>query len=244
MLINVKIPIIVDIFTFIYLSCFWSGNDKGQGCEGFLLAEKWIEKVFNVQLFSDRIIFIRLIKGKEVYTFNSVEAPQSGLTEADKQSFYDMLQSVVAKIPSSEIVIPFWDWNGHVGLECNRLEDVHGGHGFGTRNVEGERMLEFALVNDLVVCFIKRKSHLVTLNSGTNRTHIDFILYQKSFRKAVKDVKVIPDEKCVQQHNLVVCDLSVLIPRPKKHKVTLVSALGNYGTKLLQMSSKVSLLRK
>ena len=48
------------------------------------------------------------------------------------------------------------------------------------------KVLEFALVNDLVVCFIKRESHLVTFNSGTNRTHIDFILYQKSFRKAVK----------------------------------------------------------
>ena len=72
MLINVKIPTIVDILTFIYLSCFWSGNDKGQGGAGFLLAEKWIEKVFNIQRFSDRIILIRLIIGKEVYTFNSV----------------------------------------------------------------------------------------------------------------------------------------------------------------------------
>ena len=142
---------------------FWSGNDKGQGGAGFLLAEKWIEKVFNVQRFSDRIILIRLIIGKGVYTFISVYAPQSGLTEADKQSFYDMLQSVVAMIPSSEIVIPLGDWNGHVGLECNGFEDVHGGHGFGTRNVEGQRVLEFALANDLVVgnaCFIKREGHL------------------------------------------------------------------------------------
>ena len=181
------------------------------------------EKVFNVQRFSDRIILIRLIIGKGVYTFISVYAPQSGLTEADKQSFYDMLQSVVAMIPSSEIVFPLGDRNGYVGLECNWFEGVHGGHGFGTRNVEGKKVLEFVLANDLVVgntCFIKRESHLVSFNSGTNRTQIDYILYRKSFRKAVKDVKVIPDEECVQQHNLVVCYFSVLIPRPKKRKFT------------------------
>ena len=42
---------------------------------------------------------------------------------------------------------------------------MHGGHGFGVRNAEGERVLEFALANDLVVGnnrFIKRESHLVT----------------------------------------------------------------------------------
>ena len=62
-----------------------------------------------------------------------------------------MLQSMAAKIPSSEIVIPLGDRNGHVGLEYNGFEDVHGGHGFSTHNVEGERVLEFALANDLVV---------------------------------------------------------------------------------------------
>ena len=51
-------------------------------------------------------------------------SPQFGLTEADKRSFNDMHQSVVAKIPSSEIVIPLGDWNGYVGLECNGFEDA------------------------------------------------------------------------------------------------------------------------
>ena len=36
----------------------------------------------------------------------------------------------------------------------------------------------------------------------------------------MKDVKVIPDEECVQQHNLVFGDFSGLIPRPKKRKLT------------------------
>ena len=33
-------------------------------------------------------------------------------------------------------------------------------------------------------------------------------------------LNVVSDEECVQQHNLVVCDFSMLIPRPKKRKFT------------------------
>ena len=62
----------------------------------------------------------------------------------------------MARIPASEIFIPLRDWNGHVGADSNGFEEVHHGKGFGVRNVEGERLLEFALANDLVVgntCF-------------------------------------------------------------------------------------------
>ncbi|XP_052253103.1 ras-related protein Rab-15-like [Dreissena polymorpha] len=43
--------------------------------------------------------------------------------------------------------------------------DIYGGRGFGVRNKEGERVLEFALANDLAVgntWFVKKESHLVT----------------------------------------------------------------------------------
>ena len=33
--------------------------------------------------------------------------------------------------------------NGHVGRDADGYGSVHGGMGFGTRNAEGERILEF-----------------------------------------------------------------------------------------------------
>ena len=158
-----------------------------------------------------------------VFTFLSVYAPQAGLQEAEKDRYYDQLQSVMARIPASEVLIPLGDWNGHVGADSNGFEEVHHGKGFGVRNVEVERLLEFALANDLVVgntCFRKRVSHLVTYSSSNHSTQIDYILYRKSFRKAVNDVKVIPTEECVQQHNLLICDFTVCIPSAKKRKFT------------------------
>ena len=200
---------------------YWCGNKEGQGGAGILLAEHWVDKVFEVMRISDRIILLRLVIGKAVFTFLSVYAPQSGLPEAVKEHFYDQLQSTVTKVPATEIPILVGDWNGHVGADAGAYNEVHGGHGFGARNSEGERILEFAVAHDLLVgntLFKKRDSHLITYSSGNLRTQIDYILYRKSFRGAVRNVKVIPSEECVQQHQLVVCDFSVRIPKVKRCK--------------------------
>ena len=180
----------------------------GQGGAGFLLAEKWVDKVFDVLRISDRIILIRFVIGKVVFTFLSVYAPQAGLQEAEKDRFYGQLQNVMARIPASEVLIPLGDWNGHVGADSNGFEEDHHGKGFGARNVEGERLLELPWQTTWLweIPASERVSHLVTYSSSNHSTQIDYILYRKSFRKAVNDAKVIPTEECVQQHNLLLCD--------------------------------------
>ena len=134
------------------MSChtFWSGNSEGTNRVGILLAKKWTDKVFEVQRPSDRIILLKLIIGKTVYTLVSVYAPQQGRPEAEKDRFYDQLNVVVAKIPLSEVLIPGGDWNGHVGRAADGFEEVHGGYGYGVWNDEGGRLLDFAVAHDLV----------------------------------------------------------------------------------------------
>ena len=51
---------------------YWSGNDAGTGGVGILLAEKWIEKVFEIKRYSDRVMLMKLIIGESVVTFLSV----------------------------------------------------------------------------------------------------------------------------------------------------------------------------
>ena len=45
---------------------FWSGNSKGTAGVGVFVAEKWIEKVFEVKRVSDRIILVKVIVGQRV----------------------------------------------------------------------------------------------------------------------------------------------------------------------------------
>ena len=52
----------------------WSAIDKGTAGGGMFVAEMWIEKVFEVQRVSDRIILVKLIVCHLVVTFLSVYA--------------------------------------------------------------------------------------------------------------------------------------------------------------------------
>ena len=131
------------------------------------------------------------------------------------------MQKCILKVPSSEILIPLGDWNGHFSEKAGGFEDVRGGFGYGTRNSEVERILEFAMANNLFVantCFMKRESHLVTYNSDNSKSQIDFFLYRKTFKSMVKNVKVIPGEECALQHHLLVCDPVYTIRRSVKRK--------------------------
>jgi len=41
--------------------------------------------------------------------------------------------------------------NGHVGAAVDGFDSVHGGHGFGTRNIEGEMLLDFSEAMQLTI---------------------------------------------------------------------------------------------
>ena len=141
------------------------------------------ENVFEVVRVSDRIILIQMTIGKTVFVFVCVYAPQANLSDFEKDRFYQKLQSTVAKIPASEQLLVYRDWNGHLGYQSTGFEEVHGGQAIGKRNSKGERILEFAFANDLLVgntWFKKKQEHLVTYQSGVAATQIDFILYRRS----------------------------------------------------------------
>ena len=58
------------------------------------MAEKWIEKVFEVKRFSDRIILVKFIValvGQQVLCLLSVYVPQCGLSDSVKDLFYNQL---------------------------------------------------------------------------------------------------------------------------------------------------------
>ena len=94
---------------------YWCGNKSDLDGAGFLLAEKWTHNVFEVHRVSDKILVLRLVFGQSVFTFVSVYALQVGRPNEEKTIFYDELQKFISKVPSTEILIPLGDWNGHVG---------------------------------------------------------------------------------------------------------------------------------
>ena len=57
---------------------FWVGN---------LLAEKWVEAIFDVKHVSDRIMLVKLVVGKNVVTLLLVYPPQAGRGDSVKDLF-------------------------------------------------------------------------------------------------------------------------------------------------------------
>ena len=61
------------------------------------------------------------------------------------------MQTVISKLPDKEIVIPCVHRNEHIGRKAAEYKGVHGGYGYGERNADGHRVLDFAVVNDFVI---------------------------------------------------------------------------------------------
>ena len=56
--------------------------------------------------------------------------------------------------------------------------------------------------------------------SGNIATQIDFILFHRTMRKLVEDIKVIPGKEVALQHQLYVCDMRTDVPPKSKRKFT------------------------
>ncbi|XGW28884.1 hypothetical protein V3C99_008576 [Haemonchus contortus] len=93
-----------------------------------------------------------------------------------------------------------------------------GGFGYGSRNTDGERILEYADSHNLTIVntrFRKRDSHLITFYSGENRTQIDLVLVRHRDQGLVTDAKTVPYETVATQHRPLICTLKTAPSKPK-----------------------------
>jgi hypothetical protein len=112
-------------------------------------------------------------------------------------------------VPNSEKLFIGGDLNEYVGSTRVGFDGVHGGFGYGSRNQEGEGILNFSLAYDLIIAntlFRKRVSHIVIFSSDQYCSQINFILTRREDNHACLDCKVIPEECVVPQYKLVVAD--------------------------------------
>ena len=201
---------------------FWSGGTGKQGGVGVLLAEHWVDRVLDAQKPSDRVMWVKLRADGFAIRVIAAYAPQSGLSDEVKDAFWATLTREVAAVDGHELLVLGGDLNGHVGRFPDGYDGVHGGWSVGTRNREGERILDFADSLGLVLCntiFRKRPAGLVTYSSGGAETQIDFILVRRQDRRLVRDVNALTEE-CVTQHKLIVGEVKLDRPKVRKQRYT------------------------
>ncbi|KAK6751762.1 hypothetical protein RB195_003282 [Necator americanus] len=183
-----------------------------------------------VDRLSDRLMAVNVDTGEVELRVVSAYAPQAGCSEEKKASFWEDLEQYVQCLEGEEELLIGGDFNGHVGSRKDGFEGCHDGYGYGARNDDRLRILEYAVSSDLIIAntqYRKRKSHLITYTNGgpstlphpTREKQINFWMFRRRDRRLLQDSKVIPTDHVAAQHYLLVMDLKISRPR-KRHPRT------------------------
>ena len=92
---------------------FWQGCNKGT-----------VGGVDVVRV-NERIMYVKLVIGKQIIHIVSTYAPQVGLGAEENDDFLDSFIIVLSGIPKQGIISS--DMNGHVGRDADGYGAVHGG---------------------------------------------------------------------------------------------------------------------
>ena len=108
---------------------FWQGCNKGTAGVGVFITERWIDSVVDVVRVNERIMYVKLVIGKQIVNIASAYAPQVGLSAEEKDDFWDSFIIVLSVIPKQDSIFIDSDLNGHVGRDPDGYSRVHGGYG-------------------------------------------------------------------------------------------------------------------
>ncbi|ESO02868.1 hypothetical protein HELRODRAFT_174304 [Helobdella robusta] len=107
----------VDAF-YVIPKTIWNGQNTAKNGVGIFVREPLAQEVLDIKRINSRLMWIKL--------------------RIEKQTDYFFC------IPKSETILIGGDLNGHVGEKTDGFDNVHGGFGYGKRNEDGNRILEFA----------------------------------------------------------------------------------------------------
>ena len=130
-----------------------------------------------------------------------------GCKQEEKERFWQNRVELVEGVPSEERLLVGADLNGHIGEGNQGDEEVMGKYGFGTRNEEGQRVVDFAKSINLAIAntyYVKKENHRITYKSGGRHTQVDYLMYRRKNLKEVGDCKVVVGESvawwCASYH--------------------------------------------
>ena len=108
-----------------------------------MVEETFVEKIVDVKRISERLMVVKLVVGDHLMNVISCYAPQSGRSQVEKEEFCNAVYDIGGKLKNEGMIVLGGDLNGQVGKKREGYEGVHGGFGYGVRNVVGEKILDF-----------------------------------------------------------------------------------------------------
>lgn len=213
----------------VVYNLYHSGVTDNSGRHGvaIALAPEAQAALLGWEPISPRLARVRLRGAIANISVVAVYAPTLNAADVDKEQFYHKLQTTVDGIPSNDILVVAGDWNARTGPATETVRRVLGRFALGRRCDNGERLVNFAASNRLVVMntrFQHPQHQLVTWYSNDGRTtnQIDYILARSRWASSVLDARAYHGAdtggKCGSDHVLVRATLRIRLKvnRPTK----------------------------
>ena len=130
----------------------YSGREDNQYHEGVakILRKGMEESLLEWKPVSSRLMRARLTGRHTNITLIQCYPSTNDGEDTDKDAFYQQLQAEVDAVPRHDLSIVMGDLNAKVGSDNMYCNKVRGQHGCGTRNENGERLIDFCNMNNLV----------------------------------------------------------------------------------------------
>ncbi|CAF4361549.1 unnamed protein product, partial [Rotaria magnacalcarata] len=150
------------------------------------------------EAINERIIRLRIkcepIPINMIVIYAPINSTNKHITEVSEE-FYLQLQTILDKIPQSEICIIMGDFNARTGQEQHQtMPKTVGPHTTDVKNENGVRLTDFCQTNNLIISntFFKHKCahQKFWMHPGTKIWHtLDYTLINKNFRSTIEDVR-------------------------------------------------------
>lgn len=169
-------------------------NIRGQSGVGCIIKKECSRNVLEWEAISDRILKISYeTDTKQNFTILITYAPNEGSKPEETEKFWEMLQLQTENKKGSLIVLG--DLNGRVGNRPDLTENCVGRHGEDSINRNGKRIIDFCIINDMVVgntLFEHKEIHKFTREdqSRKERSIVELVMVERTERRNLKDVRV------------------------------------------------------
>ena len=117
-----------------------------------------------------------------------IYAPTSTSSDEDIKFFYENLEQAKAQCRRHDSLIIMGDFNAEIGKGKGKY--VTGSHGFGIRNIRGEKLIVRCHTNNIIIGNTwfepqKRRNRTCKSLGDRSRNQVDYILISKRFRNAL-----------------------------------------------------------
>ena len=185
------------------------------GGVGFLLSTKVNDNLENAESISPRIMLLEF-SGNPKLTVICVYSPHNESPEAEVDSFYSDLRSVMENIPPHNFLAIMGDLNAKLGPDSvNFTFNDH-------TNRNGEKLTDFMEEYNLFSAnnsFKKPKNRLWTHESPSGKlSQIDYMLFRKKWRNSIHDSRPFSSFTVSSDHRVVSSSVKLSLRCSNKSK--------------------------